>query len=120
MQSRRVPFGVVGLICPWNYPLLMAAWKIMPALAAGNAVVLKPSEVTPLTILHFCAIFDTIGFPKGLLNVVPGYGPTAGRAITRHEGISKVSFTGSTIVGREVMKYASETNLKKVHLELGG
>lgn len=120
VQARRVPFGVVGLICPWNYPLLMAAWKIMPALAAGNAVVLKPSEVTPLTALRFSEIFNTIGFPKGLLNVVPGYGNVAGRALSQHKDIAKISFTGSTVIGREIMENASKSNLKKVHLELGG
>lgn len=93
----------------------------MPALAAGNAVVLKPSEETPLSILHFCWIFSQIeGFPKGLFNVVPGYGHEAGAAISSHPDIRKISFTGSTVIGREIAANSAKSNLKKVHLELGG
>ena len=120
IQSRKVPYGVVGLISPWNYPLLMAAWKLFPAIAAGNCAVLKCSEITPLTMLKFCHYFVEVGFPKGVVNVVPGHGHIAGERLIRHMDVSKISFTGSTAVGRKILKASSETNLKKVHLELGG
>jgi len=98
----------------------MCAWKVFPALAAGNTVVLKPSEETPLTILKICSLFREVGFPKGVINVVPGYGHLAGDRLTNHKDILKVSFTGSTGVGRMVMKNSAESNLKQVTLELGG
>ncbi len=120
IQTRRVPFGVVGLISPWNYPLKMCAWKIFPALAAGNTIVLKPSEETPLTILKLCSLFKEAGFPPGVLNVVPGYGHLAGDRLSMHSDVSNISLTGSTLTGRKIMKASAETNLKKVHLELGG
>jgi aldehyde dehydrogenase (NAD+) len=120
IQSRRVPYGVVGCISPWNYPLLMAAWKIFPAIAAGNSVVLKPSEETPLTVLRLAKTLQEIEFPRGVLNIVPGYGSVAGAYLTKHPRVDKISFTGSTAVGRQVMKSSSESNLKNVHLELGG
>ena len=119
-EVRRIPFGVVACISPWNYPLLMATWKIVPAICAGNAVILKPSEETPLTVLKFCELFDQLEFPKGLFNVVNGRGPTTGNLLTTHQKIAKVSFTGSTIAGRQIMKASSESNLKVMTLELGG
>lgn len=119
-EARRIPYGVVACISPWNYPLLMAAWKFVPALCAGNAIILKPSEETPLTVLKFCEIFNELNFPKGLLNVVNGRGPTTGNLLTSHPKIAKVSFTGSTFAGRQIMKASSESNLKCMTLELGG
>lgn len=98
----------------------MLSWKVGPALAAGNTVVLKPSEFTPLTALLFAQLIVEAGFPAGVVNVVVGYGPTVGEAISHHMGIEKVAFTGSTVVGRRVMKAAAESNLKDVTLELGG
>jgi len=120
ISSRRVPYGTVGLISPWNYPLMMCAWKLFPALAAGNTVVLKPSEETPLTILKLCSYIREVGFPSGVVNVVPGYGHLAGDRLTSHKDVSKISFTGSTGVGRLVLKNSSTSNLKNVTLELGG
>lgn len=120
IQSRRVPYGVVGCISPWNYPLLMFAWKVFPAMAAGNSVVSKISEETPLTALKFAKLFQELSFPKGLLNIITGYGHIAGERLTRHPDVNKISFTGSPLVGRLIMKASSETNLKNVHLELGG
>jgi len=120
IQTRRVPFGIVACISPWNYPLLMATWKIIPALCAGNSVILKPSEETPLSILKFCELFAEVGFPKGFLNVVLGRGPKTGSLLTQHTKIAKVCFTGSTAAGRQVMINAAESNLKGVQLELGG
>ncbi|KAJ3569880.1 hypothetical protein NP233_g4765 [Leucocoprinus birnbaumii] len=118
--TRHEPFGVVGCIVPWNFPLMMAAWKLGPALATGNAVVLKPSEITPLTALRLADLVNEAGFPPGVLNILPGYGPKAGQAIAEHPKIRKVAFTGSTLTGRKILKAASETNLKVVTLELGG
>lgn len=115
----REPYGVVGQIIPWNYPMMMAAWKIAPALAAGNAVVIKPAPYTPLTLLRFAELARDVGLPKGVLNVVTGLGPVVGRAITRHPGIRKIAFTGSTLTGRDVVANANETH-KPVILELGG
>jgi acyl-CoA reductase-like NAD-dependent aldehyde dehydrogenase len=120
IHSRRVPYGVVGCIAPWNYPLLMCIWKILPALAAGNTVVMKPSEETPLTILKFAQVFSEVEFPKGTLNVVVGYGAVAGDYLSKSKHVNKISFTGSTNVGRMIMKASADTNLKSVHLELGG
>ena len=113
------PMGVCGLIAPWNYPLLMAMWKLAPALAAGNAVVLKPSEETPLSALYLADLATEAGLPPGLLNVVPGDGPGAGAALAGHPGVDKVGFTGSTATGRRIVE-ASGGNLKRVSLELGG
>ena len=117
--TLREPVGVVGAIIPWNFPLSMAAWKVAPALACGNTVVLKPAEQTPLTALRFGELAAEAGFPPGVLNVVPGFGETAGAALVRHPGVDAISFTGSTEVGRTVMREAAGT-LKKVSLELGG
>ena len=117
--TLREPVGVVGAIIPWNFPLSMAAWKVAPALACGNTVVLKPAEQTPLTALRFGELAAEAGLPPGVLNVVPGFGETAGAALVRHRGVNAISFTGSTEVGRVVMREAAGT-LKKVSLELGG
>lgn len=118
--TRHEPVGVVGQIIPWNFPLLMQAWKIAPALAAGNTVVLKPAEQTPLTALRVGELILEAGFPPGVVNILPGFGPTAGAAIARHMDIDKVAFTGSTEVGHLIMEAAAQTNLKRVTLELGG
>jgi aldehyde dehydrogenase (NAD+) len=118
--TRKEPIGVVGQIIPWNYPLMMLAWKWGPALAAGCTLVLKPAELTPLTALAAAALAREAGFPAGVINVVPGYGPTAGAALALHGDVSKVAFTGSTQVGKKIMEYAAQSNLKKVSLELGG
>jgi aldehyde dehydrogenase (NAD+) len=115
----REPIGVVGQIVPWNFPLMFTSWKMGPALAAGNTVVLKPSELTPLSTLRVAELMTEAGFPPGVVNIVPGYGTTAGQRIAEHPGIGKVSFTGSTAVGRSILS-ASAGNLKKVQLELGG
>ncbi len=117
--TLREPVGVCGQIIPWNYPILMAAWKIAPALACGNTVVLKPAEQTPLSALRLGELLLEAGLPKGVVNILPGFGPTAGGAIASHPGIDKVGFTGSTEVGREILR-ASTGNLKRVSLELGG
>ncbi|KAG6876990.1 hypothetical protein C0992_011138 [Termitomyces sp. T32_za158] len=118
--TRREPFGVVGQIIPWNGPLLMLAWKFGPALATGNTIVLKPSEITPLTALRFADLLIEAGFPPGVVNIVTGYGLTVGQAIVDHPLITKVAFTGSTLVGRKILKASSESNLKVITLELGG
>jgi aldehyde dehydrogenase (NAD+) len=118
--TRHEPVGVVGQIIPWNFPLLMQAWKLGPALACGCTVVMKPAEQTPLTALRVGELILEAGFPPGVVNLLPGYGPTAGQAIARHEGIDKVAFTGSTEVGKLIMEAAAQTNLKRVTLELGG
>lgn len=116
----KEPVGVVGLVLPWNFPLLMAAWKLAPALAVGCSAVLKPAEQTPLSALRLAELAVQAGLPPGVLNVVPGFGETAGQAIGRHNDIDAVSFTGSTEVGAYFLKYASESNLKPVGLEMGG
>ncbi|MBV9246521.1 MAG: aldehyde dehydrogenase [Methylobacteriaceae bacterium] len=116
----KEPIGVVGLVLPWNFPLLMAAWKLAPALAAGCSAVLKPAEQTPLTALRLAELAAEAGVPAGVLNVLPGYGETAGQAIGRHPGIDMVSFTGSTEVGAYFLKYSAESNLKPIGLEMGG
>jgi len=113
------PIGVVGQIVPWNFPMMFVSWKTAPALAAGNCVVMKPSELTPLSALRIAELMDEVGIPKGVINMVPGYGVTAGQRIAEHPGIGMVSFTGSTPVGKHIAKTAADT-LKKVHLELGG
>src|SRR5579863_4686606 len=118
--TRLEPVGVVGQIIPWNFPLLMQAWKLGPALATGNTVLMKPAEQTPLTALRVGELILEAGFPPGVVNILPGYGPTAGAAIARHMDVDKVAFTGSTDVGHLIMKAAAETNLKRVTLELGG
>mmetsp|Transcript_12726 Transcript_12726/g.23094 ORF Transcript_12726/g.23094 Transcript_12726/m.23094 type:complete len:582 (+) Transcript_12726:107-1852(+) len=118
--TRREPVGVVGAITPWNFPILMGAWKLAPALAVGCCIIHKPSEKTPLTALMIAYLAKEAGFPPGVLNVVSGDGPTTGEAISRHPKIAKVAFTGSTPVGRRIMKCAAESNLKRVTLELGG
>ncbi len=118
--TRHEPVGVVGQIIPWNFPLLMQAWKLAPALACGNTVVLKVAEQTPLSALRVGELILEAGFPEGVVNILPGYGPTAGGAIARHMDVDKVAFTGSTEVGHLIMKAAAETNLKRVTLELGG
>ena len=117
--TLREPIGVVGQIIPWNFPLLMAAWKLGPALATGNTVVLKPAEQTPLAALYLAEIMAEAGLPKGVVNVVSGYGETAGAALVAHDQVDKIAFTGSTEVGRLIAK-AATGNLKKVSLELGG
>ncbi|XP_053726852.1 aldehyde dehydrogenase 1A1-like [Synchiropus splendidus] len=118
--TRHEPIGVCGQIIPWNFPLMMFAWKIAPALSCGNTVVIKPAEQTPLSALHMAALIKEAGFPAGVVNVVPGYGPTAGSAIAHHMDIDKVAFTGSTEVGKLVQRAAGDSNLKRVTLELGG
>jgi len=118
--TRHEPFGVVGQIIPWNFPLLMFAWKMGPALATGNTIVIKPSELTPLSALRATQLAVEAGFPPGVINVVTGYGKTVGHAISSHPAIEKVAFTGSTLVGREIMRQAAISNLKNVTLELGG
>jgi phenylacetaldehyde dehydrogenase len=117
--TLREPVGVVGQIIPWNFPLLMAAWKLGPALATGNTVVLKPAEQTPLSALRLGELFQEAGFPDGVVNIVPGFGETAGAALAAHPGVDKVAFTGSTEVGKLILQ-AAAGNLKKVSLELGG
>lgn len=118
--TKHEPVGICGQIIPWNFPLLMMAWKIAPALCCGNVIVLKPAEQTPLTALYTAQLAKEAGFPPGVLNVIPGYGQTAGAAISEHPDIDKVAFTGSTEVGQIVMGAAAKTNLKRVTLELGG
>ncbi|KAK2704043.1 aldehyde dehydrogenase 1A1-like [Artemia franciscana] len=118
--TRKEPVGVVGQIIPWNYPLLMTAWKWGPALATGCTIVMKPSVNTPLTTLHMAALSKEAGFPDGVINIVPGRGSTAGNALSKHMDVNKIAFTGSTAIGKKIMKVAAETNLKRVSLELGG
>jgi aldehyde dehydrogenase (NAD+) len=118
--TRLEPVGVVGQIIPWNFPMLMQAWKLAPALATGNTVVLKPAEQTPLSALRIGELIVEAGFPEGVVNLLPGFGPTAGAAIARHMDVDKVAFTGSTEVGQLVMEAAAKSNLKRVTLELGG
>jgi aldehyde dehydrogenase (NAD+) len=118
--TRHEPIGVVGQIIPWNFPLLMQAWKWGPALACGNTVVLKPAEQTPLTALRVARLAQEVGFPDGVINVVPGYGPTAGAALSGHMDVDKIAFTGETSTGKIVMTAAAQSNLKRVSLELGG
>jgi aldehyde dehydrogenase (NAD+) len=118
--TRHEPIGVVGQIIPWNFPLLMQAWKWGPALSTGCTIVLKPAEQTPLTALRVAALAQEAGFPDGVINVVPGYGPTAGAAISGHMDIDKVAFTGEGSTGQIIMEAAARSNLKRVSLELGG
>ncbi|MBW8830184.1 MAG: aldehyde dehydrogenase [Burkholderiales bacterium] len=116
----REPMGVIGAIVPWNYPMIMAAWKLGPALAAGNSVVLKPSEKSPLTALRLAEIAVESGLPEGVFNVVPGHGGEAGEALALHMDVDAIGFTGSTRVGRKMLEYAGRSNLKRVFNELGG
>jgi aldehyde dehydrogenase (NAD+) len=118
--TRHEPVGVVGQIIPWNFPLLMQAWKWGPALATGCTVVLKPAEQTPLTALRVAALAQEVGFPDGVFNVVPGFGPTAGAALSGHMDVDKVAFTGEYTTGQIIMEAAAKSNLKRISLELGG
>jgi aldehyde dehydrogenase (NAD+) len=115
----REPVGVVGQIVPWNFPLMFTSWKMGPALAAGNTVVMKPAELTPLSTLHIAELARQVGFPKGVINIVPGYGNVAGQYLAEHPEVDKIAFTGSTAVGRKIVQ-ASAGTLKRVQLELGG
>ncbi len=116
----REPMGVVGAVVPWNYPLILMAWKAAPALATGNSVVLKPAEQSPLSALMLAELAAEAGLPDGVLNVVPGFGPNAGAALGRHPDVDKITFTGSTEVGKAFLRYAGESNMKHVSLECGG
>ncbi len=113
------PLGVIGQIVPWNFPVMFCSWKMAPALAAGNTVVMKPAELTPMSALRIAGLISEVGFPEGVVNIIPGFGATAGQRIVEHPDIAKVSFTGSTAVGKGVARAAADT-LKQVHLELGG
>lgn len=115
----REPVGVVGQIVPWNFPLMFTSWKLGPALAAGNTAVLKPAEITPLTSLRIAELIAEVGFPPGVVNIVPGYGPIAGEHLARHLDVQKIAFTGSMAVARNIVAL-SAGNLKRLHLELGG
>ncbi len=116
----REPLGVVGAVVPWNFPLLMAAWKFAPALAAGNSLVLKPAEQSPLSALRVAELALEAGIPRGVFNVIPGFGETAGQALGRHMDVDAIAFTGSSEVGKLFLKYAGESNMKTVSLECGG
>jgi aldehyde dehydrogenase (NAD+) len=118
-MTRKEPVGVVGQIIPWNYPLLMQAWKMAPALAAGCTIVIKPAEQTPLTALKLGTLINEAGFPKGVINIISGDGKT-GAFLTHHQKVDKIAFTGSTEVGYKIMKDSHVKNLKRVTLELGG
>ncbi|KMY53322.1 betaine-aldehyde dehydrogenase [Bacillus sp. FJAT-27231] len=117
--TRHEPVGVVGQIIPWNFPISMLSWKVAPALAAGCTVVLKPAEQTPLSALYFAELVEKAGFPPGVVNIVPGFGPVAGQALVEHPDVNKIAFTGSTVVGKKLMKQAADT-MKRITLELGG
>jgi 4-(gamma-glutamylamino)butanal dehydrogenase len=116
----KEPLGVIGAITPWNYPLIIDAWKVGPAIAAGNSIVLKPSELTPLGALRLAELAVEAGLPEGVFNVVPGYGHDAGAALASHNDVAMLAFTGSTATGKRIMAAAAESNLKRVALELGG
>ncbi|KAI5307906.1 aldehyde dehydrogenase (NAD(P)(+)) ald5, partial [Ascosphaera atra] len=118
--TRPEPVGVCGQIIPWNFPIMMWSWKVGPAIATGNTIVLKPSEVTPLSALYAAKLVKEAGFPAGVINIISGFGKTAGAAMSYHMGIDKIAFTGSTLVGRLILEAAAKSNLKKVTLELGG
>jgi acyl-CoA reductase-like NAD-dependent aldehyde dehydrogenase len=120
VYTRREPLGVVGAIIPWNFPLLMAIWKLGPALTAGNTLVLKPAEQTPLTALYLADLIVEAGFPPGVVNILTGPGLPTGAAMAAHPGVAKIAFTGSTAVGAKIMQAAAQSNLKRVSLELGG
>jgi betaine-aldehyde dehydrogenase len=117
--SLKEPVGVAGMIIPWNYPLLMAAWKLAPAIAAGCTCVLKPAEQTPLTVLEMARWFPDVGLPPGVVNVITGFGESAGAPLVRHPDVNKIAFTGSAAVGKAIVKMAADT-IKRVTLELGG
>lgn len=117
---HREPMGVIGAIVPWNYPMLMASWKIAPALAMGNSLVLKPSEKSPLSALYLARLALEAGLPAGVFNVVPGFGHEAGEALAMHMGVDAIGFTGSTRTGRRMLEYSGQSNLKRVYNELGG
>jgi 4-guanidinobutyraldehyde dehydrogenase/NAD-dependent aldehyde dehydrogenase len=116
----REPVGVVGCVVPWNFPLLMAAWKIGPALAAGNSIILKPSEKSPLTAIRVAELAAEAGIPDGVFNVLPGFGQTAGKALALHDDVDCLAFTGSTATGKQILRYAGQSNMKRVWLECGG
>src|SRR6266567_7400044 len=116
----KEPVGVVGAIVPWNYPTCLMCWKLGPALASGCTVILKPSELTPLTALKLAGLVEEAGFPEGVVNVLPGYGDVAGEALARHPAVDKISFTGSIRTARRLLQASGDTNLKKLTLELGG
>ncbi|KAG7097972.1 hypothetical protein E1B28_005282 [Marasmius oreades] len=118
--TRHEPYGVVGQIVPWNFPLSMVSWKLAPALATGNVCVLKPSEITPLTAQKLAGLVNEAGFPPGVVNIINGHGSTVGAAISSHLKIAKVAFTGSTLTGRKIQEASAKSNLKVVSLELGG
>ncbi|XP_058937732.1 mitochondrial 10-formyltetrahydrofolate dehydrogenase isoform X1 [Kogia breviceps] len=118
--TRKEPLGVCAIIIPWNYPLMMLAWKSAACLAAGNTLVLKPAQVTPLTALKFAELSVKAGFPKGVINIIPGSGGIAGQRLSEHPDVRKLGFTGSTLIGKQIMKSCAVSNLKKVSLELGG
>uniref|UniRef100_A0A671ENY7 10-formyltetrahydrofolate dehydrogenase n=1 Tax=Rhinolophus ferrumequinum TaxID=59479 RepID=A0A671ENY7_RHIFE len=118
--TKKEPLGVCAIIIPWNYPLMMLAWKSAACLAAGNTLVLKPAQVTPLTALKFAELSVEAGFPKGVINIIPGSGGVAGQRLSEHPDIRKLGFTGSTLIGKQIMKSCAVSNLKKVSLELGG
>ena len=118
--TKEEPVGVAAQIIPWNFPALMQAWKLGPALASGCTVVMKPSEQTPLTALRIGELIMEAGFPEGVVNILPGYGPTAGQALAQHHDVDKVAFTGSTEVGYQIMRTSHKNNLKRITLELGG
>lgn len=118
--TRHEPVGVCGQIIPWNFPLVMQAWKLGPALATGNVVVMKTAEQTPLTALYVCSLIKEAGFPPGVVNVLPGFGPTTGAALAEHMDVDKIAFTGSTEVGHIIQKASGGSNLKRITLELGG
>jgi acyl-CoA reductase-like NAD-dependent aldehyde dehydrogenase len=116
----REPIGVVGAVVPWNFPLMMAAWKLGPALATGNSVILKPAEQSPLSAIRLAELAAEAGIPEGVLNVLPGFGETAGQALGRHMDVDMIAFTGSTEVGKYFLRYAGESNMKHISLETGG
>lgn len=120
VYTRREPLGVCGQIIPWNFPLLMAAWKLAPALATGNTVVMKTAEQTPLSALKLAELMVEAGIPSGVVNILSGFGETAGKALALHPDVDKVAFTGSTEVGKLIQQYSGQSNLKRVSLELGG
>jgi acyl-CoA reductase-like NAD-dependent aldehyde dehydrogenase len=120
VMIMREPLGVVAAVVPWNFPMMMAAWKIAPAVVAGNSVVLKPAEQSPLSALRLAELAAEAGIPDGVFNVVPGFGPTAGQALGRHMDVDCIAFTGSSEVGKYFLKYSAESNMKSVNLECGG
>ncbi|AWX45553.1 Phenylacetaldehyde dehydrogenase [Flagellimonas maritima] len=120
VYTKKEPLGVVGLIVPWNFPLMIAIWKLAPALACGNCCILKPAEQTPLTALYLGKLILEAGFPPGVVNIITGPGIPTGQAMSQHMDIDKISFTGSTLVGKKIMEASAKSNLKKVSLELGG